>query len=62
MVILQNQTLDQWNGSPRYKSTYLWIYAFFFFIKKPEIHTRQMTASSTNGAGQIGQLHVEEFK
>jgi hypothetical protein len=35
---------------------------FFFFIKKPEIHTRQMTASSTNGAGQIGQLHVEEFK
>ena len=33
-----------------------------FLIKKPEIHTRIKTASSTNGTGQTGWLHVEESK
>ena len=32
-----------------------------FFIK-PEIHNGKKKVSSTNGAGQTGWLHVEEFK
>ena len=32
------------------------------FIKKPEIHTGNKIASSTNGAGQTGCLHVEEYR
>ena len=34
----------------------------FFLIKKQEIHPEKKTISSTNGAGQIGCLHVEEWK
>jgi len=32
------------------------------FIKKPEIHTGNKIASSTDGAGQTGCLHVEEYR
>jgi hypothetical protein len=33
-----------------------------FLIKKPEIHTGKKTESSTNGAGQTAQLHIEKSK
>ena len=33
-----------------------------FFIKKPEIHTREKTAFSTHSVSQTGWLCVEESK
>jgi hypothetical protein len=36
--------------------------AWFFISKSPEMHTEKKTASSTNGDGQTGSLHIKEQK
>ena len=46
------------NGKPRDKSTHLW--TPLFLTKEARIYKRAKTASSINGVGKTGQLHVKE--
>lgn len=50
------------NWRPRHNSAHLWTPDFFYFTTKLKIHTREKTASSNDGTGQTGCLHIEEFK
>ena len=56
----QNKTMEQ-DRKSRNKSMNLWVpYFFFFFTKEARIYNGAKTASSINGAGKTGQLHVKE--
>ena len=52
MVLAQNQDIDQWNKieSPERNSC----------AKQARIYNGAKIASSINGAGKTGQLHVKE--
>ena len=43
---------------PRNKPMHLWVP--YFFTKEARIYNGAKTASSKNGAGKTGQLHVKE--
>ena len=43
---------------PRIKPMHLWVP--YFFTKEARIYNGAKTASSKNGAGKTGQLHVKE--
>ena len=55
----QDRTPDQWNKieSPEINPC---TYGYLFLTKGARIHNGAKTASSTNGAGKTGQLHVKE--
>ena len=55
----KNTNIDQWN---KIESTEInpCTYGYLFLTKGARIHNGAKTASSTNGAGKTGQLHVKE--
>ena len=60
MVLAQTQKyrpMEQ-DRKPRKKPMKLWVP--YFFTKEARIHNGARTASSTNGAGKTGELHVKE--
>lgn len=45
--------------------THIYIYTpmdTWYLTKKPKIHVGEQTATSTNGSGKTGCLHVDEYK
>ena len=60
MVLAQKQKyrpMDQ-DRKSRNKPMHLWVP--IFFTKEARIYNRAKTASSINGAGKTGQIHVKE--
>ena len=60
MILTQKQKyrpMEQ-DRKPRNKPMHLWVP--YFFTKEARIYSGAKTASSQNGAGKTGQLHVEE--
>ena len=60
MVLGQKQkyrTMEQ-DRKPRNKPMHLWVP--YFFTKEARIYNGAKTASSLNGAGKTGQLHIKE--
>ena len=60
MVVAQKQKyrpMEQYRKS-RYKPMHLWV--SYFLTKEARIYNGAQTASSINGAGKTGQLHVKE--
>ena len=53
------KTIDQWNKreSPEINP---YTYGYLIFEKEARIYNGAKTASSKNGAGKTGQLHVKE--
>ena len=58
-VLAQDRNMDQWNKieSPEINPC---TYRYLIFDKGARIYNRAKTASSINGAGKPGQLHVKE--
>ena len=56
----KNKNIDQLeqDRKPRDKPMHLWVP--YFFTKEARIYNGAKTASSKNGAGKTGQLHVKE--
>ena len=56
----KNRNIDQWNKSecPEIKHAPM---GTLFLTKEARIYNRGKTASSINGAGKTGQLHVKEW-
>ena len=59
MALAQNVNTDQWNKleSPEINPTPM---GTLFLTKEGRIYNGVKTASSINGAGKTGQLHVRE--
>ena len=55
----KNRNIDQWNKieSPELNPC---TYETLFLTKEAKIYTGAKTASSINGAGKTGQLHIKE--
>ena len=60
MALAQKQkyTPMEQDKKPRNKPMQLWV--LYFFAKEERIYNGAKTASSLNGAGKTGQLHVKE--
>ena len=54
----KNRNIDQWN---KIESPAINPWTYLFFTKDARIYNGAKTASSINGAGKTGQLHVKEW-
>ena len=59
MVLAQKQDIDQWNKIESPEITHASM-GILFLTKKARIYNGAKAASSINGAGKTGQLHVKE--
>ena len=57
MLLVQNKLIDQWN---RIQNPKINPQVCGQSIKDTRLYTEEKTVSPVNGAGQAGQLHVEE--
>ena len=57
MLLAQNKLIDQWNRIQNPKTN---PQAYGQSIKDTRLCSEEKTVSPVNGAGQAGQLHVEE--
>ena len=59
MVLAQKQNIDQWNKIESLEIN-LCTYGYLIFDKRGKNIQWGKTASSINGAGRSGQLHIKE--